>query len=168
MADDFERWFRMQSADIFQPGAMPRAWTDFGLAYLRFSDEKYQSFFCFNALHGIHGCTNRGYKPARIIADAVLGAVMASLFTDDFITDLTADVNARLAWIARQPIPSTKKLEQKIAKEDRQLKIWGGRSRPNGPKREQRETRSSHSRMTARRPPARRREIAMEPHEGRG
>ena len=83
---------------------------------------KYQSFFCFNANHGIKGCKNRGYKSARIIDDAVLGAVMARLFTDDFIADLTAEVNARLAWIARQPIPSTKKLEQEIANEDRQLK----------------------------------------------
>jgi DNA invertase Pin-like site-specific DNA recombinase len=83
---------------------------------------KYQSFCCFNALHGIHGCTNRGYKSARIIDEAVLGVVMATLFTDDFIADLTADVNKRLAWIARQPIPSTKKLEQEIANEDRQLK----------------------------------------------
>ena len=83
---------------------------------------KYQSFCCFNALHGIHGCTNRGYKSARIIDEAVLGTVMATLFTEDFLADLTADVNKRLAWIARQPIPSTKKLEQEIANEDRQLK----------------------------------------------
>jgi site-specific DNA recombinase len=83
---------------------------------------KYQSFFCFNASNGIKGCTNRGYKSARIIDEAVLGAVMATLFTDSFIADLTADVNARLAAIARQPIPSTKKLEQEIANEDRQLK----------------------------------------------
>ena len=39
MADDFERRFRTQAADIFQPGAVPRIWTDLGLAYLRFSDE---------------------------------------------------------------------------------------------------------------------------------
>jgi hypothetical protein len=39
MADDFERRFRAQVADIFQPGSVPRAWTDIGLAYLRFSDE---------------------------------------------------------------------------------------------------------------------------------
>ena len=83
---------------------------------------KYQSFCCFNALHGIHGCTNRGYKSARIIDEAVLGVVMATLFTDGFIADLTADVNARLAELARRPIPSTKKLEQEIANEDRQLK----------------------------------------------
>jgi DNA invertase Pin-like site-specific DNA recombinase len=83
---------------------------------------KYQSFCCFNALHGIHGCTNRGYKSARIIGEAVLGTVLATLFTDDFLADLTADVNKRLAWIARQPLPSTKKLEQEIANEDRQLK----------------------------------------------
>jgi len=83
---------------------------------------RYQSFCCFNALHGIHGCTNRGYKSARIIDEAVLGTVMATLFTDDFLADLTADVNKRLAWIARQPIPSTKKLEQEIANEDRQLR----------------------------------------------
>jgi DNA invertase Pin-like site-specific DNA recombinase len=69
---------------------------------------KYQSFFCFNANNGID--------------EAVLGTVMATLFTDGFLADLTADVNKRLAWIARQPIPSTKKLEQEIANEDRQLK----------------------------------------------
>ncbi|MEX1076697.1 MAG: recombinase family protein [Pirellulales bacterium] len=83
---------------------------------------KYQSFFCFNATNGIRGCTNKGYKSARIIDEAVLGTVMATLFTDGFITDLTAEVNKRLAWIARHPIPSTKKLEQEIANEDRQLK----------------------------------------------
>lgn len=48
--------------------------------------------------------------------------VMATLFTESFITDLTADVNARLAELARRPIPSTKKLEQKIASEERRLK----------------------------------------------
>jgi hypothetical protein len=86
------------------------------------SVRKYQSFFCFNANNGIHGCTNRGYKSARIIDEAVLGTVMATLFTDDFLADLTADVNKRLACIARQLIPSTKKLEQEIANEDRQLR----------------------------------------------
>jgi hypothetical protein len=50
------------------------------------------------------------------------GSCAATLFTDGFIADLTAEVNKRLAWIARQPIPSTKKLEQDIANEDRQLK----------------------------------------------
>ena len=83
---------------------------------------KYQSFFCMNASSGIKGCTNRGYKSARIVDEAVLRTVMATLFTDDFIADLTADVNKRLAWIARQPIPSTKKLEREIVNEDRQLK----------------------------------------------
>ena len=73
---------------------------------------KYQSFFCFNANSGINGCTNRGYKSAQLLDEAVLGTVMATLFTDDFLADLTAEVNKRLAWIARQPIPSTKKLEQ--------------------------------------------------------
>jgi hypothetical protein len=47
---------------------------------------------------------------------------MATLFTDNVVADLTADVTKRLAWIARQPIPSTKKLEREIASEDRQLK----------------------------------------------
>jgi len=83
---------------------------------------KYQSFYCFNASQGIKGCKNRGFKSARIINDAILGAIMANLFTEGFITDLTANVNARLAAIARQPIPSTKKLEQEITNEDRQLK----------------------------------------------
>jgi hypothetical protein len=57
------------------------------------SDDKYRSFFCFNANNGIQGCTNRGYKSARIVDEAVLRTVMATLFTDDFIADLTADVN---------------------------------------------------------------------------
>jgi site-specific DNA recombinase len=83
---------------------------------------KYQSFCCHNALHGMKGCTNRGYKSARIIDEAVLGAVKATLFDEGFIADLTADVNAHLADLARRPIPSTKKLEQEIANEDRQLK----------------------------------------------
>jgi DNA invertase Pin-like site-specific DNA recombinase len=86
------------------------------------SDDKYQSFFCFNANNGIQGCANRGYKSARIIDEAVLSRIMATLFTDDFLADLTSDVNKRLAWIARQPVTSTKKLEQEIANEDRQLK----------------------------------------------
>jgi len=47
---------------------------------------------------------------------------MATLFTDGFLADLTADVNTRLAELARKPIPSTKKLEQEITNEDRQLK----------------------------------------------
>jgi hypothetical protein len=47
---------------------------------------------------------------------------MTTLFTDDFLADLTADVNKQFARIARQPIPSTKKLEQEITNEDRQLK----------------------------------------------
>ena len=83
---------------------------------------KYQSFCCHNALHGIRGCTNRGYKSARIIDEAVLAAVKATIFDDGFIADLTATVNARLAELARRPIPSTKKLEQEIANEDRQQK----------------------------------------------
>lgn len=83
---------------------------------------KYQSFCCHNALHGMKGCTNRGYKSARIIDEAVLGAVKATIFDDGFIADLTTDVNTRLVEIARRPIPSTKKLEQEIANEDRQLK----------------------------------------------
>ena len=39
LADDFERRFRAQAADIFQPGSIARIWTALGLAYLRFSDE---------------------------------------------------------------------------------------------------------------------------------
>jgi hypothetical protein len=86
------------------------------------STGKYQSFFCFNANHGIKGCKSRGYKSARIVEDAVLGAVMANLFTERFVADLTADVNDRLAVIASRPLPSTEKLEQEIANEERRLK----------------------------------------------
>jgi hypothetical protein len=40
---------------------------------------KYQSFFCINASSGIKGCTNRGYKSARIVDEAVLRTVKATL-----------------------------------------------------------------------------------------
>ncbi len=86
------------------------------------SSGKYQSFFCLNASSGIRGCTNRGYKSARIIDEAVLGQIKAILFTDDFITDLTADVNSRLAELARQPIRSTTKLQQEIDNDARKLR----------------------------------------------
>lgn len=39
MADDFERRFRQQHAEAFRPSGTPKAWTDLGVAYLRFSDE---------------------------------------------------------------------------------------------------------------------------------
>jgi hypothetical protein len=39
MADDFERRFRSQAADIFDPAGLRRVWTDIGLGYVRFSDE---------------------------------------------------------------------------------------------------------------------------------
>jgi DNA invertase Pin-like site-specific DNA recombinase len=86
------------------------------------STVKYQSFFCFNANHGIKGCKSRGYKSAKILDENVLGAVMANLLSEGFIADLTADVNARLAEIARQPVATTTTLEREIANEDRQLK----------------------------------------------
>ncbi|MFM8414157.1 MAG: hypothetical protein ACKOCX_05475 [Planctomycetota bacterium] len=52
----------------------------------------------------------------------MLGAVKATIFTEGFGTDLTAEVSARLAEIARRPLPSTKKLKQEITAADRQLK----------------------------------------------
>jgi len=82
---------------------------------------KYQSFVCHNAIHGMKGCTNRGYKSARIIDEAVLGAVAAALFSDSFITALKADVNRMLAAAAKRPVASTKKLEQEIVNRERQL-----------------------------------------------
>lgn len=51
---------------------------------------KYQSFFCRNAVSGIKGCSNRGYKSARIIDDAVLKVVSAVIFTEEFTASLTA------------------------------------------------------------------------------
>ena len=56
------------------------------------SDGKYQSFFCFNATNGIRGCTNRGYKSARIIDEAVLRTVMATLFTDALLGELGGEL----------------------------------------------------------------------------
>ena len=38
MADDFEERFRQQNAEPFRPGVTPKAWTDLGVVYLRFSD----------------------------------------------------------------------------------------------------------------------------------
>ena len=85
------------------------------------SSGKYQSFFCRNAVSGIKGCTNRGYKSAKLIDDAVLKAVSAMLFTEDFTADLTADVNAILAAATRRPQGSTKRLEKAIAARERQI-----------------------------------------------
>lgn len=39
LADDFERLFRQQHAEVFRPKGTPRVWADLGVAYLRFSDE---------------------------------------------------------------------------------------------------------------------------------
>jgi DNA invertase Pin-like site-specific DNA recombinase len=85
------------------------------------STGKYKSFFCLNALHGVHDCTNRGYKSARIIDEAVLAAVSAAIFTDEFTKQLTKDVNAVLAAAACRPKVSTKKLEREITNRERQI-----------------------------------------------
>jgi len=82
---------------------------------------KYQSFVCHNAIHGMKGCKNRGYKSARIIDEAVLGAVAAELFSEQFVAAVTKDVNAILAAAARRPVGNTKKLEQDIANRERQI-----------------------------------------------
>jgi DNA invertase Pin-like site-specific DNA recombinase len=82
---------------------------------------KYQSFVCHNAIHGMKGCKNRGYKSARIIDEAVLGAVAAELFSDRFVAAVTKDVNAILAAAAKRPVGNTKKLEQDIANRERQI-----------------------------------------------
>ena len=39
MADDFERRFRQQSAEVFRPASTPIVWIALAVAYLRFSDE---------------------------------------------------------------------------------------------------------------------------------
>jgi hypothetical protein len=82
---------------------------------------KYQSFFCMNASSGINGCTNRGYKSAKLIDDAVLKAVSATLFTEEFTSALTADVNSLLAEAASRPQGSTKRLENAITARERQI-----------------------------------------------
>ena len=85
------------------------------------SKGKYKSFFCLNALHGAHDCTNPGYKSARIIDEAVLSAVSAAIFTEEFTAELSDEVNAVLAAAACRPKGSTVKLEREIAKRERQI-----------------------------------------------
>ena len=85
------------------------------------SSGKYQSFVCHNALHGMKGCKNRGYKTAGIIDEAVLRAVAAELFSERFVAVVTTDVNAILAAAAKRPVGATKKLEQEIANRERQI-----------------------------------------------
>ena len=82
---------------------------------------KYKSFVCLNSIHGGHGCRNKGNKSARIIDEAVLKAVSAQILDEGFITDLTAEVNIRLAETARRPQDAAKKLEQEIASRQRQV-----------------------------------------------
>jgi DNA invertase Pin-like site-specific DNA recombinase len=85
------------------------------------STGKYKSFVCLNSIHGGHGCRNKGNKSARIIDEAVLKAVSAQILDDGFITDLTAEVNIRLAEAARRPRDTEKKLEQEITSRQRQV-----------------------------------------------
>ena len=85
------------------------------------STGKYKSFVCLNSIHGGHGCRNKGNKSARIIDEAVLKAVSAQILDEGFITDLTAEVNIRLAETARRPQDAAKKLEQEIASRQRQV-----------------------------------------------
>jgi DNA invertase Pin-like site-specific DNA recombinase len=85
------------------------------------SSGKYQSFVCHNALHGMKGCKNRGYKTAGIIDEAVLRALAAELFSERFVAVVTTDVNAILAAAAKRPVGSTKKLDQEIANRERQI-----------------------------------------------
>jgi hypothetical protein len=72
-------------------------------------------------LPGAHDCKNRGHKSARIIDEAVLGAVSAAIFTENFTAELATEVNAVLAAATRRPKGSTKKLELEIAKRERQI-----------------------------------------------
>jgi DNA invertase Pin-like site-specific DNA recombinase len=85
------------------------------------STGKYKSFVCLNSIHGGHGCRNKGNKSARIIDEAVLKAVSAQIFDEGFVTDLTAEVNIRLAEAARRPRDTEKKLEQEITSRQRQV-----------------------------------------------
>ena len=85
------------------------------------STGKYKSFVCLNSIHGGHGCRNKGNKSARIIDEAVLKAVSAQILDEGFITDLTAEVNIRLAETARRPQDAAKTLEQEIASRQRQV-----------------------------------------------
>jgi hypothetical protein len=85
------------------------------------STGKYKSFVCLNSIHGGHGCRNKGNKSARIIDEAVLKVVSAQILDEGFITDLTAEVNIRLAEAARRPQDAAKKLEQEIASRQRQV-----------------------------------------------
>jgi len=39
MAEGFERRFRQQAIDVFQPGRLRKVWVAFGTAYVRFGDE---------------------------------------------------------------------------------------------------------------------------------
>jgi hypothetical protein len=56
-----------------------------------------------------------------LLNKAVLGALMATLFTDGSIDRLTEEVNAKLSKAARQPVASTKDLEREIASRERQV-----------------------------------------------
>jgi site-specific DNA recombinase len=85
------------------------------------STGKYKSFVCLNSIHGGHGCRNKGNKSARIIDEAVLKAVSAQILDDGFITDLTAEVNIRLAEAARRPRDTEKELEREITSRQRQV-----------------------------------------------
>lgn len=85
------------------------------------STDKYKSFVCLNSIHRTHGCRNKGNKSARIIDEAVLKAVTAQIFDEDFIGCLTAEVNGRLTEAADRPHDVEKNLELEIASRQRQV-----------------------------------------------
>jgi hypothetical protein len=85
------------------------------------STGKYKSFACLNAIHAVHGCRNKGNKSAGIIDEAVLNAVTAQIFDQEFLKNLTADVNSRLAEAAERPRDVEQNLEQDIASRQRQI-----------------------------------------------
>ena len=72
-------------------------------------------------MSGIKGCSNRGYKSARVIDDAVFKVVSAVIFTEEFTAALTGPISALLADAARRPQWSIKRLENAIAARERQI-----------------------------------------------
>jgi site-specific DNA recombinase len=75
---------------------------------------KYASFYCPNANYGKMGCSQKGYKAARIIDEAILNAIRLQVFSATFVAQVLDSANQALTEASNQPSENTAVLEAKI------------------------------------------------------
>jgi hypothetical protein len=92
MADDFERRFRTQSIEVFDPAGLRRVWKDIGLGYVRFSDEGSNPRSLDQQLINVLQRARRDGFDSSNQQSKIMLAMMNS-FNDVFIDQLKAKVH---------------------------------------------------------------------------